>query len=190
VNVTARGIHRVSLALVRSDQPAASPAPPSESDEAMLTRVFREHGQLVLDTAYRLMGSMADAEDVLQDVFLGLPRALRRYQARDAFAPWLRRVTVRVALMHLRRDRGRREIPIEAVPEPALPSSDASLERDMLERAIAALPVGLRTVFVLREVEGYSHAEIAKLLSIREGTSQVRHHRAVRMLRAALGGSR
>ena len=156
----------------------------------MLTRVFREHGQLVLDTAYRLTGNLADAEDVLQDVFLSLPRALQRYEARDAFAPWLRRVTVRVALMHLRRDRGRREVPIEAVPELPLPPFDASLERDVIERAIATLPVGLRTVFVLREMEGYSHAEIATLLSIREGTSQVRHHRAVRMLRAALGGSR
>ena len=64
------------------------------------------------------------------------------------------------------------------------------MQRDALERAIASLPDGLRAVFVLREVEGYSHAEIAALLEIRENTSQVRHHRAVRMLRSALGEDR
>jgi len=156
----------------------------------MLARVFREHGQLVLDTAYRLTGSLSDAEDVLQDVFLGLPAALQRYEPRDAFVPWLRRVTVRVALMHLRRYRGRREMPLDAVPEPSAPPPDGSFAQDAIARAIAELPDGLRAVFVLREVEGYSHAEIAALLSIRVGTSQVRHHRAVRMLRAALGDHR
>ena len=178
-------VQRVSLALVRPNPSAVPSSKPREADEAILERIFREHGQLVLDTAYRLTGSVSDAEDVLQDVFLALPAALERYQPRDAFAAWLRRVTVRVALMRLRRDRGRREI-----PEPSVRAHDEAAERAEIERAIAALPDGLRTVFVLREVEGYSHAEIADLLDIREGTSQVRHHRAVRLLRAALGDFR
>lgn len=180
----------MSLALVRSDELVVPPKTPHQSDDAILERIFREHGQLVLDTAYRLTGSVADAEDVLQDVFLGLPAALERYQPRDTFAAWLRRVTVRVALMRLRRDRGRREIALDAVPEPSVRAHDSSGERIEIERAIAALPSGLRAVFVLREVEGYSHAEIGALLDIREGTSQVRHHRAVRLLRAALGAFR
>jgi RNA polymerase sigma-70 factor (ECF subfamily) len=163
---------------------------PDGGVEAVLERIFLDHGQLVLDTAYRLTGSLSDAEDVLQDVFLGLPAALERYEPRDAFVAWLRRVTVRVALMRLRRDRGRREIALDAVPEPSVRAHDGAAERAEIERAVAALPASLRTVFVLREVEGYSHAEIAKLLGIREGTSQVRHHRAVRMLRTALGDSR
>jgi RNA polymerase sigma-70 factor (ECF subfamily) len=180
----------MTLALFREDPHPPSAAPASETDVAMLARVFREHGQLVLDTAYRLTGSLSDAEDVLQDVFLGLPASLKRYEPRDAFEPWLRRVTVRVALMHLRRHRGRREIPFEAVPEPTAPLPEASFAQEAIARAIAALPDGLRAVFVLREVEGYSHAEIAALLDIRVGTSQVRHHRALRMLRAALGDYR
>jgi RNA polymerase sigma-70 factor, ECF subfamily len=179
----------VPLALVRPDPPAEA-VTPAESAEAMLERIFRQHGQLVLDTAYRLTGRISDAEDVLQDVFLALPGALERYEDRDTFLPWLRRVTVRMSLMHLRRCRNRREIAIESVPEPSTPASEASIERDALQRAIAALPDGLRAVFVMREVEGYSHAEIANLLDIREGTSQVTHHRAVRLLRAALGDQR
>lgn len=178
------------LALLSPDSPPDPHLAPAESDAQMLERLFRAHGQLVLDTAYRLTGSVSDAEDVLQDVFLTLPSALERYEPRDAFVPWLRRVTVRVALMRMRRERGRREIAIDAVPEPRAPGQDRSAERAELERAIAALPDGLRAVFVLREVEGYTHAEIAALLDIREGTSQVRHHRAVRMLRAVLGDAR
>lgn len=183
-------VRRVPLALVRSDSPAVPSKTPVEADAAIIESIFREHGQLVLDTAYRLTGSVSDAEDVLQDVFLGLPAALERYRPRATFAAWLRRVTVRVALMKLRRDRGRREIALDAVSEPIARAHDSLGERAEIERAIAALPDGLRSVFVLREVEGYSHAEIAALLGIREGTSQVRHHRAVRMLREALGGSR
>ena len=178
------------LALVRSDPHAVPSETPLHADAEVIERIFREYGQLVLDTAYRLTGSVSDAEDVLQDVFLGLPAALERYRHRDTFPAWLRRVTVRVALMRLRRDRGRREIALDTVAEPIVRAHETSGERAEIERAIAALPAGLRAVFVLREVEGYSHAEIAALLDIREGTSQVRYHRAVRMLRAALGAFR
>jgi RNA polymerase sigma-70 factor, ECF subfamily len=180
----------VPLALVSDHAPSHSPKHPPEADATFLERIFREHGQLVLDTAYRLTGTLSDAEDVLQDVFLALPSAMQRYQDRQAFIPWLRQVTVRVALMKLRRERGRREVGIDTIPEPRAPRQHDSSGESDLARAITALPVALRTVFVLREVEGYAHAEIAALLGIREGTSQVRHHRAVRLLRAALGDSR
>jgi RNA polymerase sigma factor (sigma-70 family) len=103
----------VPLAVLSRDPPVTL-ATPAESEAAMLERIFRQHGQLVLNTAYRLMGRLSDAEDVLQDVFLALPAALSRYEHRDAFEPWLRRVTVRMSLMHLRRGRSRREIAIES----------------------------------------------------------------------------
>jgi RNA polymerase sigma factor (sigma-70 family) len=177
----------VPLALLSDDSPHGSRTPPAEPGVLSLEHIFREYGQLVLDVSYRLTGSVSDAEDVLQDVFLALPAALDRYEDRQAFVPWLRRITVRVALRKLRRERGRREVAIDSVAEPSAPMPSHAGERAAIERAIAALPDGLRAVFVLREVEGYSHAEIAALLDIREGTSQVRHYRAVRLLRAALG---
>ncbi len=178
------------LALVTPDARARSSAHQPRSDAELLERIFREYGQLVLDTAYRLTGTVSDAEDVLQDVFLALPSALQHYEDRRAFVPWLRRVTVRVALMRLRQERGRREVTMDAIAEPRAPEAPDRSEHSEIERAIMALPAALRTVFVLREVEGYAHAEIATLLGIREGTSQVRHHRAVRLLRAALGEQR
>ncbi|MEP6619349.1 MAG: sigma-70 family RNA polymerase sigma factor [bacterium] len=165
------------------------PTQSADADAQQLERIFREHGQLVLDTAYRLTGNAGDAEDVLQDVFLGLTSALKRYREVGTFSSWLRRVTVRAALMKLRSERRFREVDADTAPEAPDRKADQPVERIALERAIADLPDLLRVVFVLREVEGYSHAEIAELLAIREGTSQVRHYRAVRQLRAALGES-
>lgn len=163
------------------------PTQSGDADAQQLERIFHEHGQLVLDTAYRLMGNAGDAEDVLQDVFLGLPAAMKSYREHGTFPSWLRRVTVRTALMKLRAERRFHEVEHDRSVERADPKRDHPVERIALEGAIAGLPDALRVVFVLREVEGYSHAEIAALLAIREGTSQVRYHRAVRQLRAALG---
>jgi RNA polymerase sigma-70 factor (ECF subfamily) len=154
-----------------------------------LEALYLEHGDALMRLAYHLTGSAADAEDVLHDVFLGLPEALARYQERGAFAPWLRRVTVRVALDRLRRIRRRREVPLEGVSEPATSAQDEGLSlRSDLERALRKLPVSLRVVFVLKEIDGQSHLEIAQALGIRIGTSEVRLHRAIRQLRRHLKG--
>jgi RNA polymerase sigma-70 factor (ECF subfamily) len=130
---------------------------------------------------------------VVHDVFLGLPDALRRYDERGSLDAWLRRVTARVALTRLRSARRRRETGVEdadraAHAAGANASADAGTATDIAQ-AIEALPDGLRAVFVLRAVEGYGHAEIARLLDISPGASEVRFHRAVRRMRALLGGA-
>jgi RNA polymerase sigma-70 factor (ECF subfamily) len=153
-------------------------------DPEALEAIYVEHGDALMRLAYHLTGSAADAEDVLHDVFLGLPEALARYQERGAFPSWLRRVTTRVALDRVRAGRRRREVPFEGLSEPAAPGSADSLVRQSdLEAALGRLPVKLRVVFVLKEIDGWSHAEIAETLGIRVGTSEVRLHRAVRRLR-------
>lgn len=144
---------------------------------------------MVLATAFRIVSDADVAEDVLQEVFLGLHSALARYVERERFAAWLGRVTVRVALMHLRRERSRRQVSLEGSMLPSVRPDTRGPTRDAIATAIRALPEPLRLVFVLREVEGYTHREIAALLGIRENASHVRHHRAVRALRAALGDS-
>jgi RNA polymerase sigma-70 factor (ECF subfamily) len=147
--------------------------------------LYRRYGARVYRIAYRLTGRPEDAEDVLQDVFLGLPEALRSYAARGSFAGWLHRVAARTALMRLRSARRRRETPL-AASRPALPAAGV-VDRLAIEAAMASLPEPLRIVFVLREIEGYSHAEIGELLGIRAGASKVRLHRARRALRGLLG---
>src|SRR2546428_6884289 len=89
-------------------------------DPEALASLYRSHGAVLWRLAYRLTGTRQDAEDVVHDVCVGLPEALRRYEERGSFAGWLKRVTARVALMRLRARRRRRE---EAIDE-TLPTTD------------------------------------------------------------------
>ncbi|HEX8245674.1 MAG TPA: sigma-70 family RNA polymerase sigma factor [Longimicrobium sp.] len=154
-----------------------------------LAALYTAHAQPVFALAWRLTGSRADAEDVLHDVFVGLPEALRRYAERGSFGAWLRRVAARTALMRLRSGRRRREVDLEQAGERSVEPADGGAVRD-LWRAVAELPDGLRAVFVLKEVEGHTHAEVASLLGITPGASEVRLHRALRKLRERLEDSR
>ena len=155
-------------------------------DAAALGELYARHARPLLALARRLTGSAADAEDVLHDVFLGLPEALRRYDERGTLEAWLKRVTARVALNRLRARGGSREVPLAEVPNASGPAD--ALDVLALQGAIDALPDALRVVLVLKEIEGYSHAEVAALLDITRGASEVRLHRAVAALRRRLGG--
>jgi RNA polymerase sigma factor (sigma-70 family) len=159
-------------------------------DTSALGELFVEHGDPVFRAALRLTGSRADAEDVTQEVFVRLAGAVRGFTGNAAsFPAWIRRVAVRQALMHLRSGRRRREVDVAAVASLLAPH-DALLERLTISAALACLSDEHRTVFLLKEVEGYDHAEIAELLGISQSNSEVRLHRARRQLRELLRGSR
>ena len=150
--------------------------------------LYDEFGAWLYRLAYRVTGSREDAEDVVQDVFVGLPEALGRYDERGKFDAWLKRVTLRVALMRLRNSNLRREVQLEAAAG-VLAHDRAGAATADVQSAIAALPDRLRLVLVLKELEGYSHAEVAEALGITVGTSRVRLLRALKVLRRRLGGS-
>ena len=154
------------------------------SNEA-LSELFAAHADTLLAVAFRLTSSRDDAEDIVQDVFVGLPEALRTYEERGAFGGWLKRVTVRYALMRIRRTERRYESALEGSSSIAQQSSD-HVARIALSNAIDSLSPSLKAVFVLHEIEGYSHIEIGDLLGIRAGTSEVRLFRARGALRALL----
>jgi RNA polymerase sigma-70 factor (ECF subfamily) len=138
--------------------------------------------------ARRLTGSRQDAEDVVHDVFLGLPEALRHYDERGQLDAWLRRVTARVALTRVRSRQRLRELGLEA----ELPQPHAALSLDdtlALSAAVDSLPDSLRTVIVLKMIEGYSHEEIGVLLGITPRASEQRLHRAVKILRSQFTSS-
>jgi RNA polymerase sigma factor (sigma-70 family) len=158
-------------------------------DATALTEVYERFGDRLMALAFRLTGSQQDAEDVLHDVFLGLPEALAKYDERGSFESWVKRVTARVALSKIRTREREREVDLADVH--IAPESGAMhrlTDLVAVQRAIDALPDTLRVVFVLREVEGYSHAEIAAVLEISTNASEVRLHRAIRALRQTLGG--
>ena len=149
-----------------------------------LGQVYARHSAAVYAAAYRILGTRDDAEDVLQDVFVGLSRALAAYQERGRLEAWLRRVAVRTALMRLRARGRRREQAFDAFPEPADPAAEGTLDRVALHDALRRLPEKLRTVFVLKELEGYSHDEVGALLHISANSSAVRLFRAWKLLRS------
>jgi RNA polymerase sigma-70 factor (ECF subfamily) len=179
-----------------TDEPEGLTRRARDGDAGALAELYARHADAVMALAYRLTGSAADAEDVLHDVFLGLPEALRRYDERGSFAPWLRRVAARTALTRVRSAGRRREVPLEAAADhPSADTADTAdgegvLRRVRLERVLDRIAPALRAVFVLRQVEGYTHAEIAALLGITPGASEVRLHRAVRRLRELLRSGR
>src|SRR2546426_4641742 len=90
-------------------------------DPEALASLYRTHGAVLFRLAYRLVGAREDAEDVVHDVFVGLPEALRRYEERGSFAAWLKRVTARVALMRLRSGKRRREVALGQAVGPVQP---------------------------------------------------------------------
>lgn len=160
---------------------AAARGGSSDALGALYDRFARD----LLGVAYRLLQSGEDAEDVVHDVFVGLPELLRKYEERGQFAAWLKKVTARVALARIR-DSARTE-PVDETKlhriEPRDPEDAISLEA-----ALRKLTPGLRAVLVLKEIEGFSHAEVAQMLDISVGASEVRLHRAIQALRALLTG--
>ncbi len=158
-------------------------------EHAALTALYHRYGPQVYSVALRITASADDAKDVVQDVFVGLPEALRSYNGTGSLGAWLRRVGARTALAYQRSERRRgrwhREAAEGRVEASPPPSPEAKLT---LERVLAEMPDDLRTVFVLKEMEGYSHQDVAGLLGISESASQVRLHRARRFLKERLGG--
>lgn len=160
-------------------------------DEAAFEEVYRAHAGRVYALCLRLTANAADAEERVQDVFVRAWERLGSFRGESAFGSWLHRLAVNVVLGE-RRGTRRREQRVLGVEDPA------ALERPGggtggapglgvdLERAIAALPAGAREVFVLYDVEGYSHREIAAAAGIAEGTSKAQLFRARRLLREML----
>jgi RNA polymerase sigma-70 factor (ECF subfamily) len=152
-----------------------------------LAALYARYADPLYTLALRLAGAPADAEDALHDLFVGLPELLRRYDERGRLESWLKGVIARLVLVE-RRTARRREDLVARAADADLPQSTSQEPWSAidLDRALAALPDSLRAVFVLRQVEGYSHDDIATLLGISSGASRVRFLRAVRQLRFLL----
>ncbi|MGB5301636.1 MAG: sigma-70 family RNA polymerase sigma factor [Gemmatimonadota bacterium] len=160
-------------------------------DADALREVYERYADDVYRIALRLTASSADAYDVTHDVFVGLPEAMQRYDPNRPFGAWLRGVTVRTAQMRLRSVRRRREVALPNVLRMAVRSEqDAVVDRLTLEKALDELSPDLRSVVVLRELEGLPYQEIADLLGITKSAAAVRLHRARRRLREILRDNR
>lgn len=160
-------------------------------DRAAYERLYRSHVGRVHALCLRLCGERAKASALTQDAFVHAWQKLSLLESDAAFASWLYRLTVNIVLMTLRRDKkwSARESGSDVLDlvEPVRGRrDDGAASRIDLERAIAALPAQARVVFVLHDVEGYRHDEIADHMSIAVGTSKAQLHRARRLLREVL----
>lgn len=178
---TATNGDRTPDVLARSDAEVVALA--RRGDHASIGVLYDRYAPMLLAVAFRLLMSKPDAEDVVHDVFVGLPEALRRYEERGALSSWLKRVTVRVALSRIRRDEVRSTQGLDPAIAARSRIDDAAID---LEAAVSGLAPSLRAVLVLKEIEGYSHAEIADMIGISVAASKVRLHRALRALRRKL----
>lgn len=147
-----------------------------------------------------MTANTAEAEDLTQEAFLQLFRKVSTFRGESAFSTWLHRMAVNVVLMHLRK-KGLPVVPLEDTieteeesPKKEPGAEDLSLagsiDRLQLERAVAALPPGYRSVFVLHDVEGYEHNEIADMVGCSIGNSKSQLHKARLKLRELLKMSR
>lgn len=133
---------------------------------------------------YRITNDRDLAADALQEGFVAVFRHLDQFRRASTLGAWIKTIVVRTALRMARR-RALPE-PVEEVPADAVIDWGGQLDAEYLEQAIQALPAGYRTVFVLIEVEGYSHKEVAELLGISTGTSKSQLFYAKRQLQHKL----
>ena len=155
-------------------------------DAAALTAVYHSYGGELLALATRLTGSPADGEDVLHDLIVGLPDAVRSYEERGKLKAWLKRVVVRMCLMRLRAADRRRETPLDDAGHLEAHGATPGDSGEVIEAALRELSPTIRTVVVLRLVEGLSHREIAEALGISVNASEARLSRGIAALRRRL----
>ncbi|PYV17901.1 MAG: hypothetical protein DMG07_04885 [Acidobacteria bacterium] len=139
-------------------------------------RLYRDHGPRMMSIALNLLGNVADAEDVVQDAFLKIFRGGGGFRGRSALSTWIYRILVNSCYDLMRRKKRRREEP-ELEPEGGeRPQASAGAPdhplRLALEKSLARLDPRRRSIFLLFEVEGFKHREIAEILNIPEGTSK------------------
>ena len=157
-------------------------------DRRAFERVYRAHADRVFSLCTRMLGDRTLAEEVTQDVFVRVWEKLPGFRGESAFSTWLHRVTVNVVLsrrktvgLHHARTTDDEDAQALAASRPVSVG-----DRLDLEAAIAGLPPGARRVFVLHDVEGFTHEEIGDQLGISPGGSKAQLHRARMLLRAAL----
>jgi RNA polymerase sigma-70 factor (ECF subfamily) len=158
-------------------------------DVVAFERLYEDNVRRVYALCYRLAGNAHQAEELTQEAFIRAWQKLPSFRGDSAFSSWLHPLAVNVAYSRRRSDK-RREARITATDDltpfdPGHVDAHPALGVD-LERALAGLPAGARAVFVLHDVEGYKHEEIASLTGIATGTSKAQLHRARRLLREAL----
>ncbi len=167
-------------------------------DSDAFRQLYEKHKRRVYSLCLRMTANTAEAEDLAQEAFLQLYRKIATFRGESAFSTWLHRLSVNVVLMHLRK----KSLPVVSLEETTqgggeddTPKKDfgtedvaltGSIDRLQLQKAVDSLPPGYRTIFVLHDIEGYEHNEIAKIAGCSIGNSKSQLHKARMKLRDLL----
>ena len=165
-------------------------------DLGAFEQLYRQHSSRLYNVAYRMAGNAADADELLQEIFLQVYRRIDTFRGESSLGTWLYRLATNHCLDFVRSKQGRQQQATDSLEdlesfEPVGPGSwrpDAALDRLDLERAIAQLPPRYRAAFLLHDVEGFDHGEVGRQLGIAEGTSKSLLHKARLRLRRLLRG--
>jgi RNA polymerase sigma-70 factor (ECF subfamily) len=171
-----------------------------QGDADAFEALYNQHKRRVYSLCLRMTANTAAAEDLTQEAFLQLFRKIGTFRGESAFSTWLHRMAVNVVLMQLRK-KGLPVVPLEETieteedsprKEPGAddPRLAGSIDRMQLQRSIASLPPGYRMIFLLHDVEGYEHNEIAEMVGCSIGNSKSQLHKARMKLREILKTSR
>jgi RNA polymerase sigma-70 factor, ECF subfamily len=171
-----------------------------QGDAVAFERIYRTHSRKVYTLCLRMVGDRTDAEDLTQEVFLQLFRKIHQFRGESAFSTWLHRMAVNVVLMRFRK-KNLEDTSLETITNPDDGSSAApkefggpdlrlngAVDRITLETAINELPPGYKTMFILHDVQGYNHDEIAAIFGCTAGNSKSQVHKARARLRELLRG--
>lgn len=167
-----------------------------QGDSQAFATLFETHKSRIYAICLRMTNNMAEAEDLTQDAFIHVFRKLSTFRGDSAFSTWLYRIAVNTVLMHFRK-KSNRQISLDqpAQADSGLPKREygraddrltGSVDRLALARAINELPPGYRAIFLMHEVQGYEHQEIAKLLHCSIGNSKSQLHKAKLRMRRLL----
>jgi RNA polymerase sigma-70 factor (ECF subfamily) len=166
-------------------------------DHQAFAQLYSLHKRRIYSLCLRMVGNVAEAEDLTQEAFLQLHRKIGTFRGDSAFSTWLHRLAINVVLMQLRK-KGLSLISLDEAMEPAPEEGpgrsfgapdltlSGTIDRLALERAVADLPAGYRLIFILHDVEGFEHNEIAAMLDCSIGNSKSQLHKARLKLRDAL----
>lgn len=168
-----------------------------QGDMTAFEELYQRHNRRVYSICLRMIRNESQAEDLAQEAFIQLFRKIGSFRGDSAFTTWLHRLTVNQVLMHFRKSSVKLEhtteegeTPVQTVQGTENPNRMPVLDRISLDKAIAQLPPGYHRVFVLHDVEGYEHEEIAKMLGVAVGTSKSQLHKARMKLRGLLKNRR
>lgn len=168
-------------------------------DHQAFAQLYSIHKRHVYSLCLRMVGSVAEAEDLTQEAFLQFHRKIETFRGESALSTWLHRLAINVVLMHLRR----KSLQVSSLDELMEPAQDQRpgrsfgapdlalsgvIDRLTLQRAINDLPAGYRLIFVLHDIEGFEHNEIASLLDCSIGNSKSQLHKARLRLRESMRG--